>query len=49
MQLFVSMSISLLVIAVCLLISRIIRMSDFLGHYLLGAKTVEKEPKSKKI
>lgn len=48
-QLFVSMSISLLVIAVCLLISRIIRMSDFLGHYLLGAKTVEKEPKSKKI
>lgn len=42
-QLFVATFLSLLVIAVCLLISRIVRMSDFLGHYLLGAKRPEKE------
>lgn len=42
-QLFVAVFLSLLVIALCLLISRVIRMSDFLGHYLLGAKRAEKE------
>lgn len=39
LELVFGMSISLIVIAVCLLCSNILRNSDFLGHYLFGAKS----------
>ena len=37
-QLVVAFALALLIVGVCLLISEAIRWSDFLGHYLLGAK-----------
>lgn len=37
-ELFIGISVSLMVIAVCLVVSKIIRTSDLLGHYLFGAK-----------
>lgn len=41
-QLLVATAMSVVVVALCLAISRVIRMSSFLGHYLLGAKRDEK-------
>lgn len=41
-QLLVATALSVVVVAISLAISRIIRMSSFLGHYLLGAKREEK-------
>ncbi|MBO6296001.1 MAG: acyltransferase [Prevotella sp.] len=38
LELTATLLLSAVIIAFCLLISRIIRHSDFLGHYLLGAK-----------
>ena len=38
LELLATLLLSAVIIAFCLLISRIIRHSDFLGHYLLGAK-----------
>ena len=32
--------ISLIIIFICILISNVIRTSDFLGHYLFGAKKI---------
>ena len=37
-ELFFGIGISLMVIAVCLVVSKILRTSDLLGHYLFGAK-----------
>lgn len=37
-ELFFGLGISLMVIAVCLVVSKILRTSDLLGHYLFGAK-----------
>lgn len=39
LELAFGLGVSLLVIAVCLLCSAVIRNSDFLGHYLFGAKS----------
>ena len=38
-----SMMIALLIVACCLLISNIIRLSPFLGHYLFGVKDKDRE------
>ena len=38
LEMTVTLLLSALIIALCLLLSRIIRSSNFLGHYLLGAK-----------
>jgi hypothetical protein len=40
---FVAMSVSLLVVAGCILVSYVIRLSPFLGHYLFGVK-YERKP-----
>ena len=37
-EFLVAMSLALVVVAICLLVSYIIRLSPFLGHYLFGAK-----------
>ena len=37
-EFLVAMSLALVVVGICLLVSYIIRFSPFLGHYLLGAK-----------
>ena len=36
-EFFVTLAVAILVVALCLAISAIIRLSPFLGHYLLGA------------
>lgn len=38
LQLLVALAIALVVVAVCLLVSYVIRLNPFLGHYLFGAK-----------
>lgn len=42
LEFLIGILIALLIVAICLLVSRIIRISPFLGHYLFGAK-YEKE------
>lgn len=42
LEMTVTILLSILIIALCLLLSRIIRSSNFLGHYLLGAKIRKK-------
>ena len=37
-EFLVAMSLALVVVGICLLVSYIIRLSPFLGHYLFGAK-----------
>lgn len=44
LELFFGIGISLMVIAVCLIVSKILRTSDLLAHYLFGAK-IQKEIK----
>ena len=39
LEFFVIMGISLVILALCLLVSYVIRLSPFLGHYLFGVKT----------
>lgn len=41
LELFTGFALALMVIGVCLVISKILRVSDFLGHYLFGAKTAK--------
>ncbi len=41
LELFTGFALALMVISVCLVISKILRVSDFLGHYLFGAKEVK--------
>lgn len=38
MEFFISSAITIMVVLVCLVMSKIIRISDLLGSYLLGAK-----------
>ncbi len=42
-ELFFGIGISLMVIAVCLLVSKVLRTSDLLAHYLFGAKMQKTE------
>lgn len=43
LELVCGVSISLIIVGVCLLTSNIIRISDLLGHYLFGAKIPPKQ------
>ena len=43
MDFFVAMTVSLIVVAGCLLVSYVIRLSPFLGHYLFGVKYERKQ------
>lgn len=38
LEFFVTLVLALLIVAICLLVSYVIRLSPFLGHYLFGAK-----------
>ena len=38
LEFIIALSIALVVVAVCLLVSYLIRLSPFLGHYLFGVK-----------
>lgn len=42
-ELFFGVGVALMVIAVCLVVSKVIRTSDLLGHYLFGAKIKKEE------
>ena len=44
LELFVGLAIALVVVGVCLLVSYVVRLSPFLGHYLFGVK-YEKQQK----
>ena len=38
LEFLVALALALVIVAVCLLISYVIRLSPFLGHYLFGVK-----------
>ena len=44
LELLVGLAIALVVVGICLLVSYVIRLSPFLGHYLFGVK-YEKQQK----
>ena len=47
MPLVVGMAVATAIVAVSLLISRILRLSDYVAYYLLGARDVTLKPKNR--